>query len=486
MSIDNQEIKKAGLKAGLWNFSTTFINQIRNFIVSLVLARLLEPSDFGLVAMATASINIFESFVDVGFGESIIQKKGVTNVQLSSVFYINLFLGLVMSVIILFTSGMMSNFLNEPQLSIILKVISISFIIKGIQSLPSALLRKNLQYKSIFNINLISGIVSGAIGIIMAFNGFGIWALIGSQVSNWLVSTVLIWIYVRWYPSIVFRIKAIRSLWSFGYKLLLTTIIDSLFFNINPILIGKIFNPSELGLYNRAQSLNILVGRYSYSAFASVLLPTLSKYQDDLNLLRYNFKKIINVVCFTTFLLSGIMICSSSPLITFLYGEKWEGAVRFFQILGFFTITGSLNNVMYYTLLSVGRSDVTLRIQFIEKILIIIAICIGVFNSIYIYVVSVCIATFISTFIYSYHMKVIRYSVGDFLKSFSLYSFPFIILSIIGLMFNIYNITNYKILNILISSGYFAFPYILYNIFRETEGYNSFLNLIKSMAISRR
>ena len=481
MSVNNQELKKAGLKAGMWNFSTTIINQVRNFLISLILARLLEPSDFGLVAMATASINILESFVDIGFGESIIQQKKVSQLQLSTVFYINLFLGFVISIIIFFCAPFISDFFKIPETTDILRVISLSFVIKGLQSLPSALLRKELNYSATFKINLISGFFSGILGIYLALTGYGVWSLIGSQIINWILGTILIWTYAKWKPSIEFSISSIKELWRFGSKLLITTMIDGLFFNLNPILIGKFFKASELGLYNRAASLNTLVGRYSYSAFAGVLLPALSKCQDDIITFRNNIIKIINVVCFTTSLLSGLMVCCSESLIIFLYGDKWLGAVEYFKILGFFTITGSLSNVMYYSLLSFHRSDLTLKIQIIEKILMVIAIVVGSILGIFQYVWGLCIASSIGLFFYASALKCVGLKLTDFIKYLLTYVIPF--LTIVGIiyMFSLNKLTNISIINILISCCCFLVPFCLYNFIFKTMGSESALRLIKTI-----
>lgn len=480
MSIVNQELKKSGLKAGVWNFSTTIINQLRNFIVSLVLARLLDPSDFGLIAMATASVGILESFVDIGFGESIIRQKTISQLQLSTVFFINLILGISISIAVFCLAPIIANFLGTPEVSDILKVISLSFIVKGFQGLPSAILKRNLNFKAIFKINFISGILSGIIGIIMALCGFGVWSLVWSQIINWIIGTIFLWIFVKWMPSLQFGLNSIKELWNFGSKLLLSSTIDGLFFNINPIIIGKFFNPIELGLYNRAQSLNILVGRYSYSAFASVLLPTLSKCQDDMSVFKSNLIKIINVVCFTTFLLSGIMICTSESLITFLYGEKWKGAIEFFKIVGFFTITGSLSNVMYYALLSIGRSDLTLRIQMIEKLLLVAAILVGINFGIYTYVFGLCFTYFIGTFIYAHFLRCTGVSLLEFILTLLSYATPFLLIVELILLLNLDSCTNTTILNIIIASLLFSVPYLLYNFCLKTVGYNSSVGLLKT------
>lgn len=480
MAVDSQVLKKSGVKAGIWNFSTTIINQLRNFIVSLILARLLMPADFGLLGMATVFAGIVDAFVDFGFGTALIQRKRVTDKQISTVFYINLGMGLVFATTMFCCSGFIANYFNEPRLVPIVKVFSFSFIIKALDVIPRSLFKRELNYRIPFKISIFSGIFSGVAGIVFAFIDWGVWALVWSQVLGWIIATGLTWLNIHWKPMLYFNLNKVKSLWRFGYKLSISVFIDQVFSRLNTIIIGKFFSASILGLFYRAQSLNGIVIQYSFSAFSGVLFPTLSKCQDDLPLLRYNVLRILHTISFLTFLFAGIMIIDAYELITIAYGYKWVDAVKFFEILGFFSITLTIPSVLVNTLMCVGRTDVNLKIEIVKKIVYIIAIPIGLHYGIYGYVLSINIAALITMPINMWALKYISLPMWPQIKAIFTNSIIFFALLIIyNHIFDNY-LTSYNLwVRLFLKTTYYVIPYYLFNRIIKSEGLTATINLIK-------
>lgn len=476
-----EELKSKGLKGGMWNFMTLMIGQVKNFIVSLILARLLDPTDFGLLGMAMAFAGIVEAFVDFGFGNAIIQRKEVSQVQLSTVFYINLFMGLLFMTAMFLSSPLIAAFFHEPKLSLIVKVMSMSFVIKALDVIPSALLKRNINFKIPFRIQVTSGIISGIAGIIMAFSGFGVWALVLSQVLGWVIATSMLWIIVRWFPSRIFRWDEVRGLWEYGYKLSLSVFIDQLFSRLKTILIGRFFTAALLGLLYRAEGLKNLVIQYSFSAFSGVLLPSLSKCQDNLELLRHNTIRLIQVVSFMTFFFSGLMFTCADEIIIILYGQKWVGAVLFLRILSLFAFTETLPNILVAPVLSVGKSGLNLKIEVVKKIIFILVMPIGLIWGIYSFVICFCLAGVITMPLNMIALRCIGLKFKTQIWNIASYAIPMIVGCLIVMSFRDIIQTEYRFINLCLDGLLFAGVYLGYNILLKQSGWTASYNLIQSM-----
>lgn len=476
------DLKKASLKGASWNFVTVIVNQLRNFIVSVILSRLLMPTDFGVIGMAMAFSGMVDAFVDFGLGNAVVQKKNVTQEQKSTVFYLNMIMGTVFTLIMFFSSTLVAEFFNMPLLNIVVKVMSVSFIIKALDSVQTSLMRKELNFKIPFKAQTTSSIVSGIIGVTMAFMGFGVWSLIVSQMSGWFIATILMWLYSDWRPSLQFNLASVKGLWNFGYKYSITVFMDAVFIRLDTIIIGKIFSAATLGLFNRAQALNKLVIQYSFSAFSGVLFPSLSKVQDDLILMRKSVLSIIQVVSFTTFYFSGAMYVCAESIILLLYGNKWEESILFFKILGIFSFIYTLPWVFTSPILSLGKTGASLKVEFIKKIITLIAIPIGIKLGVYAYVYAISIAGSIGMFLNMYQVSVfVGLPIGRQVKQILLFAFPAFILAVFLTLIDPYISTDILILNLLIKGGIYTVLYILWNRFANNEGYRIVERLLFSM-----
>lgn len=478
---DVNSLKKAGMAGTIWNFLTTIISQLRGLIVSMVLARLLDPTDFGVIAMALVFNGVLETLIDFGFGNALVQKKEISEIEKSTTFYINICVGFLFSFAIFLCSPLMARYFEMPVLNNVVKVTSVSFLIGSFSVVQTALFQREMKFKPIFHARWISSIVSGLLGIIFALLGFGVWSLVISNLTSWILNTMIIWFMSSWRPSFVFNLKAISNLWDYGWKLTLSTLINRVFVQIDTFVIGKVYNAVSLGLYNRAQSLNRLIVDYSFSSIRPTLLPSLSKLQSDKDQYRECVVKLIQVICFLNFFFSGLMYVCGDNIIKIIYGHKWDDAIPIFKILAIFSIQFSLP-VLYDTVMtSLARMNMYFWINLIRKPLLIVAIPIGIYYGFYSYIWCLNIACLIGLIPYFWSTYICcNLSIKSQILSICKYIVPFAINLI---FFSIFTIPfNIEFLNLLLKSILFCLIYIGYCEIFKCQGYmickRTLINLI--------
>lgn len=464
------ELKNKGLKSSAWNFLNLLTNQLRNFIVTLILARLLTPADFGLVSMAMVLNSILDFIVDFGFSSAIIRKEQVTETETSTVFWLNIIIGGICSLLVFCCAPLFSWFYEMPQLESVVRVTSWSFLISSFGTLQTALFQRMLNFRIPFKAKLISSIVSGLLGITLAICGFGVWALVFSNLSGWLLYSIAIWMMSTWRPQLVFKPREVVDMISFGWKMTLSTFINRIFRQMDTLIIGKIYSAASLGLFNRAQSLNNLVIDYSFSSIRSVMLPSLSKLQNDGEALRYSVLKLLNVISFLTFLFAGLVYICADDLILLLYGNQWEGAIEIFQILGLFSISMCLPVVFDTVMTVANRMNMYLWCSILRSSLLIFAIPFGIYYGLMAYVWAISIIGIIKLVPTLFTTRsCIGLSIKSQLTSILRYVMPFIIPLVAWhlIMFQ----TDFHIVNLLIKGLYFSAIYIIINVVIRNEGY---------------
>lgn len=471
------ELKIQGLKNSAWNFLNTLTNQLRNFIVTLVLARILTPADFGLVSMAMVLNTILDTFADFGFSNAIIRKSKITEVETSTIFWINISVGGFCTLLVFLCSPIFAWFYGVPQLQSIVSVTSFSFFISSFGTLQTALFQRSLNFRKPFYAKLVSGLMSGVLGILLALSGFGVWALIISNLLGWILYVVLIWFMASWRPQFIFRLDAVSDMFSFGWKMTLSTVINRIVRQLDTFIIGKLYSASTLGLFNRAQSLNNLVIEYSFSSIRNVLLPSLSKLQNDSEALKYSVLKLLHTISFLTFLFSGLMYVCAEDLIIFLYGKQWEGAIEIFKILGLFSISLCLPIVFDTVLTVVNRMTIYLWQSILRNLIVLLAIPIGLYYGFKGYIWAISIAGILKIIPSLFTTQTsIGLSLYEQLKSICNYALPFI--SILILWEYIYIDTHIYILNIVLKGGLFVFLYIVLNLLLKNSGVQTCKSLL--------
>ena len=474
--MDN--LKNKTITGFIWRFMQNAGTQIVNFIISIVLARILTPNDYGIVAMVTVFTSIAMVFINVGFSSSIIQKKDLTDTDINTSFYSSLLVGLILYIILFFCSPLIASFYEESLLIKLIKVESLMVVFGSIYSVPQALLTRTLQFKKSFILSVVGMIVQGAFGILFAYNGFGPWALVLSTVLNYFVCAILIWFIVSWKPKLCFSIESFTRTFRFSFQMLIASLLDTIFNNIRSIIIGKQYNSSDLAYYNRGYQFPTLVMTQVDGAVTTVLFSSLSKFQDDwengLKVLRRAMKTSM-YVC--TPLMFGLFIVAR-PMIIFLLTDKWLPSVKYVQLICILCLSWPLSSLRH-ALNALGKSDVSLKLNFFNKFITLIFLLITYRISIDLMILSTVIAAYlthcISMFVYRKYLKYsIKEQVLDILPSLIL---SFMMISIISFL-SIFNLGNTCLLFVQISVGIIS--YILLSIIFKNDSYIYILDFLKS------
>ena len=307
--------------------------------------------------MITIFIAVSESFINSGFSSALIQKKNCTDIDYSTVFYFNLAVGFIFYWILFFLAPFISCFFNEPQLIDLVRVLSIVLIIDSLTIIQRTILTKRIDFKLQAEVSISSSIISGIVGIFMAYAGFGVWSLIARQICQRLVNSSLLWIWNRWRPMSVFSRKSFNELFSFGNKLFISGLIDTLYRNIYLLIIGKYFSAQELGFYTRANQFKALPAENINGIVSRVSFPVLAQMQDDKVALKKNYQKLIKSIMFITFVLMMGMAAVAEPMVIVLIGEPWRPCIIYLQMLCFVGMMYPLHSLNLNMLKVQGRSD---------------------------------------------------------------------------------------------------------------------------------
>lgn len=369
MSLRKQAIAGLG-----WTFASQFGNQLIGFVVSMVLARILLPEEFGLIGMIAIFLAVGKTLLDAGLTQSLIRSQDLDQDDFSTVFYFNLVASILIYIAIYLTAPLIADFYDQQILINIVRLFCITFIITAFSSVQLARLTKEMDFKTQMIIALPSTIVGGIVGLTLAYMGYGVWSLVWSKLVSDFLGTIQLWIYSKWTPSLAFNIKKFKNHFNYGYKLTLSGLLDTIFNNIYLIIIGKFFSPAQVGFYTRAETMKQLPVTNISSALNKVTFPLFASIQDDDVRLKRVYKQLMQMV---VFIISPVLIflgVLAEPTFRFLFTEKWLPAVPYFQIL---CVTGVLYPIHAYNLniLKVkGRSDLFLKLEIIKKIIIVITI----------------------------------------------------------------------------------------------------------------
>jgi teichuronic acid exporter len=375
---------------------------------------LLSPKEFGLIGMITIFVAISESFINSGFSAALIRKKDCTETDYSTVFYFNFAAGIFFFLILFFSAPLISAFFDEPQLTNLVKVLGVVLIIDSLTMIQSTTLTKRIDFKLQTKISLISSLTSGAIAITMAYSGFGVWSLVFKTISQRAFNSLLLWLWNRWRPMLIFSMKSFRELFSFGSKLLLSGLIDTAFRNIYYLVIGKYFSAQELGYYTRAQLFNNFPSKNMNSIMSRVTYPVLAQMQDDPVKLKDGYKKMIKSIMFISMILMAGLAAVAEPMVIALIGEKWRPSIIYLQLLTFLGMMYPLHSLNLNMLQVQGRSDLFLKLEIIKKIVAIPVIFVGIYFGIEAMILGGWVTTIFAYYLNSYWSgKFIKYSMKE-------------------------------------------------------------------------
>jgi O-antigen/teichoic acid export membrane protein len=314
--------------------------------------------------------SIAKLIISSGFDSAIVQKKDISNLEISSIFFYNLFIGILLTIFLWLFAPLISNFYNQPILISLSRVLSLNFIAEAFGVVQRTLLIKNLDFKSQTKISVFSNIVSGLIGIVMAFRGFGVWSLVARTVSNNIINSICLWINSKWFPIIKFKFSLLKSIYLFSSRLLIAELIATLLKNIYQTIIGKVFTPIELGYYSKAQSMADNTQLITSASFGKVMFPAMATLQNNIVSLKNGYQKTIRVASFLHFPIMIGLIVVAEPLVKLLLTDKWIASVPYFQILCFIGLFHPFLSIILNVFKAKGRSDLILKTE-VYKIIIV-------------------------------------------------------------------------------------------------------------------
>ena len=464
----------------LWKLMERGGTQGIQFIVQIVLARLLLPEEYGIIALITIFLAIANVFVQSGFNTALIQKKDADETDFSSVLYLSLFVAGGLYIILFVTAPLIANFYLEPQLIPVLRVLSLTLFFGAINSIQYAVVSRTMQFKRLFFSSLSGIVVSGIIGITMAYWGFGVWALVGQQLINNLIISIILWFTVKWRPQLVFSMKRVNRLFSFGWKLLCSSLLDTIYNNVYGLVIGKIYNSQTLGYYNRGNQFPSLIVTNIDGSIQSVMLPVLSANQEDKTRVKNMVRRAIVTSSFIIFpLMMGLAVCAE-PLVKILLTDKWLPSVPFLQLMCLSYAFWPIHTANLQAINALGRSDIFLKLEIIKKSIGVVALCISIPFGIYAMVGSQAAVSLISTFINAWpNRKLLSYSYKeqwlDIMPSFLLS----LLMGVVVYSIKIVALNNWKMLTLQVMVG--ATLYIGLASLFKLESSNYLLNTLKTM-----
>lgn len=400
-----------------WSFIDNIASSGITFLVGLVLARLLSPSEYAIMAIIAILVAVSNSIIDSGFSNALIRKVRVERMDYNTVFYFNLLASIILYLTLFFASPAISSFFKEPILVEVVRIVGFVLIINALGLIPRTIFVREINFKLQTKISLISSICSGTVGIGMAVLGMGVWSLVGQQLSRQLLNTLFLWIYCHWRPIWEFSIQSFKELFGFGSKLLLSGLLDTIYKNIYYIIIGRFYTSAQLGQYTRAEQFNTIFSSNLTSVIQRVSYPVLSSIQENPERLREAYRRVIKITMLVTFACMLGLAAIAKPLIIILIGEKWMPAVYFLQIICFSGMLYPLHAINLNILQVKGRSDLFLKLEIIKKIIAVCFIVIGILYGIECMLWGSVCTSFIAYFLNSYYSSdLIHYPAGKQIK----------------------------------------------------------------------
>lgn len=367
---------KTGIK---WSVIDQVVRQCITLVISGILSRLLTPAEYGLLGMVTIAIGFLQVFKDMGLGSSVIQKQGITSEEQSSIFWLNLFVGLLLTLLLLGSAPWIAQFFNEPQLTALIRVMSLSFVIGSLSIVPDALIRKAIDFRSYFYRNLGTIIAGGLLGIGLAYKGFGVWALIGQSLLTTLTGVIISFRMVQWRPQLIFKKHLLKSHLRYSLPLLGDSSVNYWVRNIDNLLVGKFLGSVSLGIYNRAYSLMLLPVTQISATLSRVMFPSFALIQNDRRLIWEQYGKMMSIIAMFSFPLMVVLGVYARECILIVYGHQWMEVVPLFRILCFLGAAQSMASIAGPVYYATGKTGLLFKVGLISKTLMITGIVLGLY-----------------------------------------------------------------------------------------------------------
>jgi len=468
----------------IWRFAERSGAQIVAFIVSIVLARLLSPKEYGTLALITVFTSISQVFVDSGLGTALIQKKDADELDFSTIFYSNIVLCAIIYGVLFWAAPYISMFYNDSSLVPMIRVLAITILASGIKNVEQAYVSKNLIFKKFFYSTLVGTITAAVCGIVMAYCGFGVWALVAQQIINVSIDTMILWFTVKWRPQKCFSFARLKELFSYGWKLLLSALLEAVYTDIRQLLIGKIYTKEDLAYYNQGNRFPaVLVGNINTS-IDSVLLPVMSNAQDKKEVVKGMTRKAITTSIYVMAPLMIGMAVIAPDLIKILLTDKWLMCVPYLRVLCISYMFWPIHTANLNAIKAMGRSDIYLKLEIIKKCIGMALLIFTVHISVFAITCSLLLSNVISQVINTWpNRNLLNYTYLDQIKDIM----PNLLLALI-MGVGVYSISfinmNY-IIRLVIQIIVGMFIYVLGSIVTKNEAFGYVLDILKNLKNGR-
>lgn len=480
---DNKSLKWKTITGTMWKFSERISAQVVNFVVSIILARLLIPEDYGIIALVTVFITICDKLVVSGFATSLIQKKDADNLDFSTVFFFSLVMSLVLYAAMFFGAPLIADFYSayDRELLInVIRVMGIQIIATAVNSVQQAYVSRTMQFRKTLWSTLGGTILSAIVGITMAYAGYGVWALVAQYCVNVVTVMVILWIVVRWRPQFKFSIKRFKDLFSYGWKIFVASIIKVLYNDLRSLVIGKFYSASDLAYYNKGQSFPQLVESNVGGTIESVLFPAISKKQSSKEEMLGILRRAIKTSTYILMPILAGLAAVAEPLIEILLTEKWLPSTIYMQILCFTFMLMPVEMDNLQAIKAMGRSDIALKLEIIKKVIGISLLVGSIPFGVKAIAISMLIGSVINAIVDAIpNVKLLGYKFTQQIKDFG----PSLIMSLI--MFAcVYPISLFKMngfLMIIAQSTVGAIIYLILSLVTKNESFIYILNLLKGI-----
>lgn len=465
----------------LWRFMERVGAQLVQFIVSIVLARILLPEDFGIVALVVVIASVFQVFVDSGLGNALIQKKNSDDIDFSSVFYFNMILCVVLYGALFFVSPSISAFFDQAELTPVLRVLGLIVVVSGIKNIQQAYVSKTMQFRKFFFATIIGTIISAVVGVILALNGAGVWALVAQRLTNLTVDTLVLWITVDWRPKKAFSLDRLKELLKYGWKLSVSSLINTLYGSIRSFIIGKQYTEADLGYYNQGEQVPMVIGTNINRAIDSVLFPVMSENQDDPQKVKAITRKTLKTSIYILApLMVGLSVCSKE-IIPLFFTEKWNDAIPFLAVFAIIYMFFPFHTANLNAIKAMGRSDIFLSLEAIKFLFDLLCLIVAFKFGPFAIALSLLVSDVISQVINSFpNRKLISYGYLEQLKDISA---ELILAFVMGGIVLLVKLLNFGlVLTLILEVIVGVIIYVTGSVFFKLESYKTLIGILKGFS----
>lgn len=442
--MSKENLSNKIISGTMWKFSERMISQGVTFVVSMILARILSPSDYGVIAIINIFIIIANVFLVSGLNTALIQKKDVSDLEFNTIFWCNVIIGLLLYLILFFCAPFIASFYSLPILIPTLRIVALKLPIFSYQSIQSAFVSRKMDFKKFFFATSIATIISAIIGISMAYAGFGVWSLIAQDLGYTVLSTFTLMSIVSWKPKFEFSLDNAKPLVKYGWKVMFTDFIGTIFNNLGNLIIGKTYTSTQLAYYSKGKQLPMLIRNNIFTTLISVLFPGMSSIGDDKNRVKKMSRKSISTLSFLIFPMMIGLIVTAEPLTIIMYTEKWLPIVPFVGIMCVEAMISVVGTVTLQSIKAIGRSDVMLRLEFVKKTFLLLSVIIAMRFGVFAIAVTVPINGVLELLLNGLAAKkLIKYSIKEQISDCSKSLISSVIMGIIVYMINFFDATVY-------------------------------------------